>query len=129
MCCMAIQTAFKAPVSVALARRFIAAVANATTYVVVAGDTGNVIAGELGVTLQQLEDANPGVNWDALQIGRILQVPGHSVAMRSYTVVAGDTLSIASRFGTDLAGLIDLNAQLCKLGTSSTSQEAPHLRH
>lgn len=114
---MATITILDAPVSVELARKFIAAVADSTTYTVVAGDTGTVIAGKLHVTFAQLDAANPGVNWNALRIGQTLQVPGHSVAVKIYTVVSGDSLSaIAAKSGLSLASLIDLNPQLCKIG-------------
>lgn len=114
---MAAITVLEAPVSVELARKFIAAVADSTTYTVVAGDTGIVIAGKLHVTFAQLDAANPGVNWNALRIGQTLQVPGHSVAVKIYTVVSGDSLSaIAAKSGLSLASLIDLNPQLCKIG-------------
>ena len=47
------------------------------TYKVVAGDTGEGIAKKLGVTFSELEAANPGVNWNNLQLGQTLHAPGH----------------------------------------------------
>lgn len=42
------------------------------TYIVEAGDTFNSIAAQEGTTVQQLEDANPGVSPIDLQVGETL---------------------------------------------------------
>jgi LysM repeat protein len=81
-----------------------------STYAVVKGDTGPVIAQKLSITLSQLEAANAGINFDNLQIGQLLQIPGTPAAPQSppststptsastYTVVSGDTgLKIAQK--------------------------------
>ena len=47
----------------------------ATTYAVAAGDTGDTIASNFGVSFDALAADNPGVNWTDLQIGQILQIP------------------------------------------------------
>jgi hypothetical protein len=44
-------------------------------YKVISGDTGNGIAQKLGDSLSDLEVANPGVNWNNLQIGESLEIP------------------------------------------------------
>jgi len=59
---MATITILDAPISVELAQKFIAAVADLTTYTVVAGDTGTIIVGKLHVIFAQLNAANPSVN-------------------------------------------------------------------
>lgn len=46
-----------------------------TVYKVISGDTGSGIAQKLGHSLSELEAANPGVNWNNLQIGETLNVP------------------------------------------------------
>lgn len=45
-------------------------------YVVRNGDHDWAIARRNDLTLKQLHDANPGVNWNRLQIGTVLQIPG-----------------------------------------------------
>jgi N-acetylmuramoyl-L-alanine amidase len=78
-----------------------------TTYTVVQGDTGTTIAQKFAITLQQLEDANPGVNWNDLQIGQTLNIPGPTT---TYTVVEGDTgTTIAAKLGITLQQLEDAN--------------------
>ena len=47
----------------------------ATTYAVAAGDTGDSIASNFGVSFDALNADNPGVDWINLQIGQILQIP------------------------------------------------------
>jgi glucan endo-1,3-beta-D-glucosidase len=49
--------------------------ASAATYNVVANDTFYIIAGKLGVTLEQLEGANPGIPPTALPVGQVLNIP------------------------------------------------------
>jgi hypothetical protein len=44
-------------------------------YKVIPGDTGNGIAQKLGDSFSELEAANPGVNWNNLQIGEALNIP------------------------------------------------------
>ena len=50
--------------------------ARANTYTIVPGDTFAKIAGKLGVGLQALLDANPGVDPRRLRIGQTINVPG-----------------------------------------------------
>lgn len=45
------------------------------TYTVRAGDTGHRIASQNGVSFQALSRANPGVNWNRLQVGQRLNLP------------------------------------------------------
>ncbi|OAL34362.1 hypothetical protein AYO20_06415 [Fonsecaea nubica] len=46
------------------------------TYTVAAGDDGSKIAKNLTVNVDTLKAANPGVNWDQLMVGQVLNVPG-----------------------------------------------------
>ncbi|MBI5690722.1 MAG: LysM peptidoglycan-binding domain-containing protein [Verrucomicrobia bacterium] len=50
-------------------------VAGPGEYVVKAGDGGTKIARTLGVSIQQLQAVNPGVNWNKLSVGQKLKVP------------------------------------------------------
>jgi hypothetical protein len=49
--------------------------ASARTYTVRSGDTGSRIAQNHRITFQALSRANPGVNWNRLQIGQRLNLP------------------------------------------------------
>jgi LysM repeat protein len=42
-------------------------------YVVKAGDTGSKIAKEAGVSLTELEAANPGIDWKKLKVGQTIK--------------------------------------------------------
>lgn len=53
-----------------------AVIATAGTVVVGEGQNDWIIARRLGITVSQLHQANPGVNWRSLQIGQRLRVPG-----------------------------------------------------
>ena len=44
-------------------------------YKIISGDTGNAIAQKFGDSLGELEAANPGVNWNNLQVGETLEIP------------------------------------------------------
>jgi LysM repeat protein len=84
------------------AQGVLAAAATASNYRVIAGDTGNGIARKLGITFDQLSAANPGVNWNNLQIGQSLNVPGGGGGggIQRYSIGGGDTgVAIAQRFG------------------------------
>jgi LysM repeat protein len=81
-------------------------------YVVRNGDQDWTLAEKLGITLKQLHQLNPGLNWSRLQIGQHLNVPGashHAVASNdpapkaggSYTIQEGDNdWLIARRYDT-----------------------------
>jgi LysM repeat protein len=49
------------------------AVAGPGEYVVKPGDTGMRIAKATGVSIQQLEAANPGINWNRLRVGQTIK--------------------------------------------------------
>lgn len=46
-----------------------------TTYHVKSGDTGDSIASKDNTTFQKLEQLNPKVNWNALEVGQTVIVP------------------------------------------------------
>jgi len=96
-------------------------------YTIVKGDTLAVIAKKNGVTLKQLQDANPGVIPTKLKIGQKLTIPagGSSMGTTSmapamtdsgftvYTVKSGDTLSkIAKAHGTTYKAIQTANSLL-----------------
>src|SRR5438105_2289700 len=51
------------------------AVAGPNEYIVKSGDGGTKIAAKLGVSIQALQEVNPGVNWNKLSVGQKLKVP------------------------------------------------------
>jgi LysM repeat protein len=51
------------------------AVAGPNEYIVKAGDGGTKIATANGVSLKDLQDVNPGVDWTKLKIGQKLKLP------------------------------------------------------
>ncbi|EME79242.1 carbohydrate-binding module family 50 protein [Pseudocercospora fijiensis CIRAD86] len=74
------------------------------TYAVQSGDTFWSISQKLGISLQALQAANPGIASENLQVGQVLKTPG-SVSAK-YTIVQGDTLwSIARKHGISLEAL------------------------
>lgn len=105
--------------------------ATGRTYTVQPGDTCVEIAQSLGVTVEALRSANPGIDAGCtnLQPGQELVVPGTSGAAsratptpapstgggRTYTIQPGDTCyDIAQRYGVDLQALISLNGLNCQ---------------
>jgi LysM repeat protein len=83
-------------------------------YTVAEGDCFWTIADKLGVDVDALQSANTNVDFEALQIGEQIVIPGTEVADTyygnaysgetfSYTVESGDSLwSIADKFGTSV---------------------------
>jgi LysM repeat protein len=95
-------------------------------YTILAGDSFSKIAGKFpGVTVKQLQDANPTVQPTRLRIGQkivipapsispttsgVTPLPGASAGETTYTVKSGDTLTgIASRHGTTVRALRSVN--------------------
>jgi LysM repeat protein len=98
-----------------------AAIVYASPYTVVEGDCFWTIAEKLGVDVDAIQSANPGVDFEALQIGEQIVVPGtdvpdtyfaetntaYSGESFSYTVVSGDNLwTIASNYGTSVEAIL-----------------------
>lgn len=84
-------------------------------YTVLAGDTLNDIAADLsaaaGVSVQAIEAANPSVSANALQIGKLLNIPARlsqTIIALKYTIQDGDSYSIIA---ANLAGCSGLNYQ------------------
>ena len=102
------------------------------TYTVQPGDTCISIAEALGVTVEALRNANPGIDPGCtnLQPGQDLVVPGASAPAaratptptgaagtggRTHTIQPGDTCyDIARTYGVDLQALISLNGLDCQ---------------
>jgi LysM repeat protein len=81
-----------------------------STYTIQKGDTFSAIATKLSTNVQTLENLNPGVNPDDLQIGQVINVPGTG---STYKIVKGDTFSsIAAKLGTNVQTLENLNPGL-----------------
>jgi serine-type D-Ala-D-Ala carboxypeptidase/endopeptidase (penicillin-binding protein 4) len=105
-----------------------AAAAAASEHEIRAGDTLDGIARRYGLTVQQLEDANPGLNPRRLIPGRTIALPGNAnsaapspttsssaaaPAASTHTIRSGDTLDgIARRYGTTVDALRAANAGL-----------------
>jgi len=86
-------------------------------YAVRKGETCSSIARKFGVTVWQLERANPGLDCDNLQIGQVICIPGIADEFcpggQLYTVRRGDSMfTIAQRFGIPLSRLIAANPQV-----------------
>jgi LysM repeat protein len=110
------------------------AIAYCSYYTVVEGDCFWTIADNMGTDAASLQAANPGLDFEALQIGEQIVIPGTDVADTyfadaystysgetfSYTVVSGDTLwSIADSYGTSVEEIISassLDSELLQLG-------------
>lgn len=77
------------------------------TYTVVSGDTFSSIAQGLGISVEAIEAANPGVSATNLQVGQILNVPAAApgpIGSTKYTVKSGDTFwSISQAAGISVA--------------------------
>lgn len=50
-------------------------------YEIQPGDTGYAISRKMGIPLYEIEQVNPGVNWNALSIGQIIALPTRDVAV------------------------------------------------
>ena len=107
---------------------FATSIAGATTHVVKSGDNLYRIALTYNVSLNALQQANPGVNAQSLNVGRQITIPTKNtpaakqsspkpetrpLASGTYTVAAGDNLSkIARSQGTTVSALQAANPKL-----------------
>ncbi len=74
--------------------------ASASTYAIIAGNTGSGIAGKLRVSFEQVPAANAGVNWNSLQTGQTMHLSDLGGGTQRYAVLGGDAgFAIAQRFG------------------------------
>ncbi|MCK9267953.1 MAG: LysM peptidoglycan-binding domain-containing protein, partial [Alkaliphilus sp.] len=87
-------------------------------YTVKAGDTFFTLAQRFNTTVAAIQQANPGVDPNRLQIGQIICIPGTPTPPPSrcpsgtfeYTVKAGDTFfTLAQRFNTTVAAIQQAN--------------------
>ncbi|KAL8919645.1 MAG: hypothetical protein Q9208_006677 [Pyrenodesmia sp. 3 TL-2023] len=73
------------------------------SYTIKSGDTFHSIAKKLGLSVDAIKAANPGVNPSALQVGQVIKLPGgggNNNGGGSYTIKSGDTFhSIAKKLG------------------------------
>ena len=78
-------------------------------YTIQPGDTYFLLAQRFGTTVAALEQANPGVNPNNLQVGQVICIPqggGTACPGFQYTIRPGDTyFLLAQRFGTTVAAL------------------------
>jgi murein DD-endopeptidase MepM/ murein hydrolase activator NlpD len=83
------------------------------SYVIQAGDSLYQIALSFGITVDQLQAANPGINPDALTVGSALVIPGYegvSGTLATHSLEPGETLdSLALRLGLKRDTLVRLN--------------------
>jgi LysM repeat protein len=85
-------------------------------YTIRSGDTLYAISQRFGVSISDLLTANPGLDPNSLQVGRIICIPLTVPPVvcppgsRSYTIQSGDTFyNIAQRFGTTVQTIQRLN--------------------
>ncbi len=88
-----------------------------TVYTVRAGDTYFSLAQRFSVSVRAIQDANPGVNPNALRIGQRICIPARPTIPCDggfiYVIRAGDTLiQLARQFNIPLQSIIDANPQL-----------------
>ncbi|MBZ9753327.1 M23 family metallopeptidase [Deinococcus sp. HMF7604] len=88
------------------------AAAGAASYRVKPGDTLSGIAARAGLSVAQVQAANPRLQGSALQAGWVLTLPERPVQGRRYTVQRGENLTvIATRAGVTLGALLKANPQ------------------
>jgi len=83
-------------------------------YTIQSGDTFTTIAAKFGTSPEKIQDLNPGVNPNNLQIGQVINVPSGAIhpppQTDKYTIQAGDTFtSIAAKLGTSAQEIQALN--------------------
>jgi GH25 family lysozyme M1 (1,4-beta-N-acetylmuramidase)/LysM repeat protein len=88
------------------------------TATVSAGDTFTSIAAQFGVSLSALEAVNPGINYDIIYVGQIINVPGTAPAPAPapagvrgwWRVDPGDNLTMVSNYyGVSVASICEWN--------------------
>ncbi|KAK0113743.1 hypothetical protein ONS96_014599 [Cadophora gregata f. sp. sojae] len=88
-------------------------------YTIASGDTFHEIAKRLEIDVSTIQNLNPGVKPESLQVGQVVNVPGlsgsrgHSynpLPASTYTINSGDTFNaIAQTLGTDVPHIQSLN--------------------
>lgn len=75
-------------------------------YTVQSGDTFWSVSQKLGISVEALDAANPGVRAENLQVGQALNTTGSGGSSSKHTIAQGDTLwAIAHKFGTSVDAL------------------------
>jgi len=90
---------------------------NGFLYTIKAGDTFFLLAQRFGTTVQAIQQANPGVNPNNLQIGQVICIPVKPPVQVPpcpggfhYSIAPGDTFFLlAQRFGTTVTALEQAN--------------------
>ena len=89
-----------------------------TLHTIAAGDTLYKLAKSYNTTIKAIQDANPGINPQALMIGQQICIPvppapGPCPGGTIYTIKAGDTLySLARQYNTTVQAILDANPGL-----------------
>lgn len=91
-------------------------------YTIASGDTFFEIAKRFKVSVADIQNSNPGVRPEALQVGQVINIPGSSAghdeprpapvpAAGTYSIKSGDTFdAIAKRLGVDITAIQSLNS-------------------
>ncbi|KIX97036.1 uncharacterized protein Z520_07150 [Fonsecaea multimorphosa CBS 102226] len=90
------------------------------TYTVAAGDDGSTIANNLTVNFDTLQAANPGVNWDQLLVGQVLNVPGGTCPTSTAASISSTT-TFTSTTSTDTAVTSTMSSAIASSSTSDSS--------
>lgn len=106
-------------------------------YKVMSGDYGYLIAQKLGCSFDDLKGANPGLDWDKLDIGQSLTVPSspgssftssgsntaHESSSPSRTSTsAGGTGSVSSSLSTNTSGSSSSSSSTSRTSSSTSNQ-------
>jgi peptidoglycan endopeptidase LytF len=89
-----------------------------TLHTIAAGDTLYRLANRYNTTIRAIQNANPGLDPQRLQIGQqicipVPPVPGPCPGGTIHTIVAGDTLfALARRYNTTVQAILDANPGL-----------------
>lgn len=81
-----------------------------TVYTIQPGDTLYRLSKGFGTTVNDILQANPGIDPNNLQVGQRINIPGGPAGTTRYTIQPGDTLyGIARRFGTTVNAIVQAN--------------------
>ncbi len=84
--------------------------ANHYPYIIQPGDTLDLIARRLEISVSRIMSANPGINPYNLRVGQTLCIPACLPDLTPYIIQSGDTLyRISQRFNVSVASIISAN--------------------